>query len=148
MEKVKEIISQIIEEKGLELVELKINHGRGRSSIKILVDTPTGNITLDQVSEITSTINDSEDFYAEVPEDFRLEVSSPGLDHPLKNFKDFRRQLGRNIAVKYQDDDTMKTISGRLEKVEEEKITLVGKFGEKTIPLTIIDQGKIEIKFK
>lgn len=148
MEKVKEIVNQIIEEKGLELVAFSMNQNKQRSSIKILVDTLQGNISLDQISKITSQINNSEEFYAELPEDFRLEVSSPGLDHPLKNFKDFRRQLERNVAVKFKEEDSTQTISGKLIKVDEQKITLSGKFGEKAIPMDIIDHGKIEIKFK
>ena len=148
MEKVKEIVNQILDEKGLELVAFRMNKNKQRSSLKILVDTPQGNISLDQISEITSQINNNEEFYAELPEDFRLEVSSPGLDYPLNNFKDFRRQLERNVSVKFNEDDTTQTISGKLIKVDEQKITLNGKFGEKAIPLDAIVQGKIEIKFK
>ena len=148
MEKIKEIVNKIIEDAGLELVAFNMNQNKQRSSVKILVDTPQGNVSLDQISKITSQINNSEDFYTELPEDFRLEVSSPGLDHPLKNYKDFRRQLERNVKVKFKDEETFQTISGKLVKVDERKITLTGKFGEKAISLETIDQGKIEIKFK
>jgi len=81
VEKVKEIVSRIIEENKLELVAFSMNHNKQRSSIRILADTPQGNISLDQISALTSQINNSDELYTELPEDFRLEVSSPGLDH-------------------------------------------------------------------
>ncbi|MBN2281920.1 MAG: hypothetical protein JXQ65_15155 [Candidatus Marinimicrobia bacterium] len=148
MEKVREIVTKIIEEKGLELVDFHMNQNKQRSSLRLLVDTPEGNVNLDQISEITSRINNNEEFEAQFPLDFRLEVSSPGLDYPMKHYKDFRRQLNRNIKVKYQEEDATFTLSGTLTEVNEQQIKLSGNFGEKIIPMDRIVQGKVEIKFK
>lgn len=148
MDKVQQIVEKILEENGLELVAFNMNHGRNRSSVKILADTSQGNITLDQIAHITSTINDSDEFYAELPEDFRLEVSSPGLDYKMKTFQDFRRQQGRTVKVTYREEDKKKTLSGNLIEVTDTGIVLEGKYGQRAFSFDIIDHGKIEIKFK
>lgn len=148
MGKVQEIVEQILEENGLELVEFSLKQSGNRSSVKIFADTPEGNISLDQIAKVTSLINDSDAFYEELPEDFRLEVSSPGLDYPLKTLKDFKRNINKTVKIKYKENEDQQTLSGLLISAAEEKIVLSGKFGEKSIPLSIINHGKIEIKFK
>ncbi|MFP4547674.1 MAG: ribosome maturation factor RimP [Fidelibacterota bacterium] len=148
MERVQQIVEKILEENGLELVEFNLRHQRNRSSVKILVDTPRGNVNLDQIAEATRKINDSEEFYAELPEDFRLEVSSPGLNYPLKTAKDFSRHLNKTIRLKYKEEGTTQTLTGDLAEVTGNNITLAGKFGQKTIGFDNIVSGKIEIKFK
>ena len=116
--------------------------------MKILADTPQGNVSLDQIADVTRKINDSEEFYAELPEDFRLEVSSPGLNYPLKKAKDFKRHLNKTIRLKFNDEGTTQTLTGELAEVTEKEITLAGKFGQKMIGFDDIVSGKIEIKFK
>lgn len=148
MERVQQIVEKILEENGLELVEFNLRHQRNRSSVKILVDTPQGNVNLDQIAEATRKINDSEEFYAELPEDFRLEVSSPGLNYPLKTAKDFSRHLNKTIRLKYKEEGATQTLTGDLAEVTGNNITLAGKFGQKTIGFDNIVSGKIEIKFK
>eukprot|EP01156_Anaeramoeba_ignava_P020721 Anaeramoba_ignava/c16958_g1_i2.p3 GENE.c16958_g1_i2~~c16958_g1_i2.p3 ORF type:complete len:149 (+),score=21.21 c16958_g1_i2:174-620(+) len=148
MKKVQEIVEQILEENGLELVEFSLKQNGKRSSVKIFTDTPTGNVTLDQVAKVTALINDSDEFYAELPEDFKLEVSSPGLDYPLKTIKDFSRNINKTIKVKFEPNQEHQTLSGQLISVGENNIVLSGKFGEETISLSMIDHGQIEVKFK
>lgn len=147
MEKVEKIVEKILSEMGLELVSFSLKSGGKRSFVKIFADTPKGNVTLDQISKATSAINDSDEFYQELPEDFRLEVSSPGLDFPLKTAKDFRRNLEKTIKVKFSEGDSQKMLSGKLVSVEEDAIVITGKFGEKALQLSDIDFGKIEVKF-
>jgi ribosome maturation factor RimP len=145
---VQDIVEQILMKNGLELVEFNLKQSGKRSTVVIFTDTADGKVSLDQIAKVTSEINNSEEFYAELPEDFRLEVSSPGLTYPLKNFKDFKRNIDKSIQLKFVENDSKKSLSGQLLKVDEHEITLGGKFGEKVIPLTDIDHGQIEIKFK
>ncbi len=148
MEKIQQIVEEILENNGLELVDFSLRQQQNRSSVKILADTPQGNVSLDQIADVTRKINDSEEFYAELPEDFRLEVSSPGLNYPLKKAKDFKRHLNKTIRLKFNDEGTTQTLTGELAEVTEKEITLAGKFGQKMIGFDDIVSGKIEIKFK
>ena len=84
--------------------------------------------------------------------DFSLEVSSPGLDEPLKLLRQYKKNIGRDVEV-ITNDELKK--EGKLTAVSEEKITIEyteGK-GKKTIvktdeiPFETIKQTKVQIKF-
>ena len=84
--------------------------------------------------------------------DFSLEVSSPGVDEPLKLLRQYKKNIGRNVEVT-MPDDTKK--EGTLSGVNEESITITyteGK-GKKAvtqqadIPFTDIKQTKVQVKF-
>lgn len=147
MGNIQEIVEQILVDSSLDLVKFQLKQSGKRSFLKILIDTSQGNITLGQVTHVSKMIKNNEDFNAKIDEDFRLEVSSPGLSYPLKKFNDFKRNINKTIKVKFIENETNQTLSGQLIQVEENDITISGKFGEKNIPLVDIDHGTIEIKF-
>lgn len=84
---------------GAELVELTLKR-RGRTQVvEILVDKEAGGITVGECSAINREIFKRCDESQILGEDFQVEVSSPGLDRPLKTSKDFSRKMGQLIRV-------------------------------------------------
>jgi len=71
-----------------------------------------------------------------------LEVSSPGLDRPLKSISDFRRAQTERVRVTLNDGTS---VEGVLSHVDSEGIVLDTKKGERTIPISEIQVGKIII---
>lgn len=97
--RVKELILPILSGRQVELVELKLSPaGGGRSLLRLLVDTAQG-IRLDQLSHLNQAIGAVLDEHNVIPDRYTLEVSSPGLDRPLKTGVDFERVIGRRIKV-------------------------------------------------
>ncbi len=76
-------------------------------------------------------------------ESYAVEVSSPGLDRPLKTSKDFLRNLDYNIRLFLNDRfEGKKEVAGRLKAVTEQSLIIVNaKKKELIVPLAIIDQG-------
>ena len=81
-----------------------------------------------------------------MPAKYTLDVSSPGIDNPLRLHRQYKKNIGRNAAVSLKDDTVLK---GKLEKVEEAFIVLdVDKNGKTEIPFENIIETKILVSFK
>lgn len=94
-----ELIMPGIVHAGAELVGLALKR-RGRTKVlEVLVDKESGGITIDECSAINREIFTQCDQTLILGEDFEVEVSSPGLDRPLRTPKDFSRKMGQLIRV-------------------------------------------------
>ncbi len=127
------------------LVSLSVSKG---NLINVFVDSDT-NITIGECAEISRFIESELD--REV-EDFELRVSSPGLDHPFKMLRQYKKYVGREIAIITVDD---KKHSGVLISVTENDIELEEKKGKKgkekmtaKYLFNDIKEGKPVISFK
>lgn len=80
------------------MVDLVVYRGRSRSVIRFLVDKP-GGITLDECARLNQEIGRFLDEKNIIQESYVLEVSSPGLDRPMKSTRDFQRCLGQLVKI-------------------------------------------------
>jgi len=97
--RVSELIEPILEEMGFELVEVEHLRQHGRWVLRLYIDTP-GGVTIGDCSRISREIGDLMDVKAVMENGYTLEVSSPGLNRPLKRERDFVRTIGKRIKVK------------------------------------------------
>jgi len=143
LDRIKELVSSIFTQKGYDLVELTIKRESGRMILRFLADRATGGITLDECADLNSKIGEILDEADLIQENFALEVSSPGLDRPLKTEKDFIRKLEKNIRVFLSGPVNKKLeFVGKLVKVTEGTIILLVNSYEVVIPIDKINQAK------
>jgi len=117
------VAEKVAEYYGVELVE--ITHFPGKHQTVRLVLDKQGGITLDEIASVSRRISADLDIDEVVPGRYTLEVSSPGLDRPLKNAKDFRRKMGESVALKFKDaEGKRKTAKGIIAKVTDEAVTI------------------------
>jgi len=93
------LIEPVLDEMGFELVDIEYLPVRGRWVFRIYVDKE-GGITLDECARVSNEIGDLIDVRDIFQHEYVLEVSSPGLNRPLKREKDFVRAVGKKIEVK------------------------------------------------
>jgi len=145
-----DIISRQAQFLNLELVEVKMARHNKDVLIQILADTSEGGISLGACTLLNHSIVEAIDKEAILSEDgYSLEVSSPGLDRPLVNFKDFLRNINREIHVWLKE-----RLAGKLEyegvvtSVTQENLTLLTSSKVKTeiiIPIGQIVKGLLVI---
>jgi ribosome maturation factor RimP len=129
------------------LVDLCIRGERNSKVLEVYVDTDAG-ITADGCAAISRELSARLDHENLIQGRYNLIVSSPGLDRPLKLFRQYRKNLGRNLKVRYRVAEEVKTVVGRLVEVGDENIGLEGRGKEEIlIPLGNIVESKIEIEF-
>jgi ribosome maturation factor RimP len=145
-EKIRHLIEPICEEEAIYLYSVSVHHESRRQVIKIIADTDSG-ITLNQCQQLSKKVSDV--FYRKdlFQKDYRLEVSSPGINKPLVKPFEFRRNIGRVLKVNYREGEETKSIVGELVSFDDELITIRHKNDEIGIPLTTLEQAKIKLKW-
>jgi len=143
---VRNLIEPLLTSRRVELVELTCHYGGGRLVLRCLMDTVRG-ITLDELSNLNRAIGALLDEHEVVSEHYLLEVSSPGLDRPLKRWTDFDRVIGRRLrVVRAVQPGSSQEHRGELLSVNEEAIVLRLDSGDKLqIPLSEITYAVQEI---
>jgi ribosome maturation factor RimP len=124
IDRIRNIVSNIFRDNNIELVAITFKREGGTKILRILADKDNG-ITADEcarMNEIVSEALDKEDFIAE---NYILEISSPGLDRPLKTKDDFLRIKGKRIHVcTFAPIGEKKEFIGNLESVDDSGITV------------------------
>jgi len=96
--KVTELVSPILDEMGFELVDIEYLSQYGRWVLRIYADKE-GGITLEECARVSREVGNLMDVKDIFPHEYVLEVSSPGLNRPLKKEKDFERAIGKKIKI-------------------------------------------------
>jgi len=96
---VRELALPIIEGNGFELIDIEFKKEGAERYLRIFIDKP-GGITIDDCELVSKTLSDKLDEADPIPDAYILEVSSPGIDRPLKTQRDFERNIGNRIEVK------------------------------------------------
>jgi ribosome maturation factor RimP len=94
-----QVVRPVVEGAGLELVDVTFRREAGRQILRVTVDRD-GGIDVDTLSEVSEKVSrrlDLEDFGRGR---YELEVSTPGIERPLKTPSHFRRAVGRRVKVK------------------------------------------------
>ena len=150
-EQIEEAIFEIAEEELAEIggyvLEVNLKGSRGSRSVVVIADTEIG-ITLDDIATTSKAIEQRLDETDLLTEKYVLEVTSPGLDRPLKTDRDFRRRLGNNVRIEHTAIEHSSPTEGEIVEVADGRVTV--KTDEKTelvLPLEQIIQGKILLEW-
>ncbi|HKJ29112.1 MAG: ribosome maturation factor RimP [Desulfuromonadales bacterium] len=150
------LVLPILDDLGYELVDLQLQQDGKQLALRIFVDKPAG-ITLDDCVEVSREVSAILEVEDPIRSAYRLEVSSPGLDRPLKKAADFERFVGKKARLKSKnliDPDqrgtTRKTFVGTLLGFEDDNVRLEltdKQGGVIAIPLADLDKANLEEEF-
>ncbi len=105
--KLAELLNPILEDLGFEMVRVRLSNGNP-STLQIMADRLDGQIGVDELAEINTSVGTILDVEDPIPENYTLEISSPGIDRPLTRKKDFDSFQGFEAKV-----ETTELIDGR-----------------------------------
>jgi ribosome maturation factor RimP len=152
-EKIRHIAERILNSFGMELVDIEFKREGRLMVLRIFIDK-TGGVTLDDCADISrelSAVLDVEDI---VPGNYNLEVSSPGLNRPLKKESDYNRYIGRLVKIKTFEPladaagNMRKTFLGELTGFSDGIISVSLREGQKAeIPLEKVAKANLEFEF-
>jgi len=140
----KETIINILHDCGVDLYDIEIVSENERKIFRIYITSKDG-ISLDKCSEVTKILSPILDLEPPVSGEYTLEVSSPGIERPLRKNEHYIGSIGEMVKVKLINTDK---IIGKLESLEDGKITLVEDDGEVvSISLDDIDKARTYYKW-
>ena len=145
-EKLMEIVKPICESEGFYLLDIKVSGSWRKPVYQVFADNETG-ITLDDCVSLSRKIEDELDFRDDFPKNYRLDVSSPGVDHPLKYDWEFKKNIGRTLVIKHLVEDKIRRDVGKLINFNDTVIVLETKHGPKEIKRENIEKAKIKLQW-
>ncbi len=104
------LAKQACDDLNLFFIEVRIRGDQRQPIFEIFADTETG-ITLKECEKLTRELQDCIDMDETFPENYRLNVSSPGLDKPLVWDFEFKRNIGQQLLIK------LRSAKGAIEKI-------------------------------
>jgi len=155
VERVREAATRVASSFGLEIFDVQFRREAGGMVLRVQIDRPGPAATAEEsvsvedcarVSRDLSAVLDVEDA---VPVAYTLEVSSPGLDRPLRHADDYRRFAGRRAKVVMREQvDGQRFFKGRLGGVDGDDIMIDGDDGRThRVPMRIITRANLEVEF-
>jgi ribosome maturation factor RimP len=155
LEQVRAIAERVAASRGLEIWDIQSRREATGHVVRVFIDrpgpaaTPEESVSIEdceQVNREISTILDVED---PLPFAYTLEVSSPGLDRPLRSAGDYQRFAGRLAKVVVSEAvDNQKAFEGHLRGVEGNDVLLEAPNGRvHRLPLRAITRGRLEVEF-
>lgn len=147
IEKIEKIVTPVVEEMGLSLVDVEYMQDGGYWYVRIYVENLNGEITLEDCATISGKVD--EDIDKLIEQRFFLEISSPGIERPLKKLDDYIRFKGEKIKVslKHKLDDK-KNFEGIIADCKENIILLEIEEGNSIeIPFSEIRKANIVYEF-
>jgi ribosome maturation factor RimP len=155
VERIRELAAGIAAAYGLEVFDVSYDREGGTFVLRVVLDRPGPSATAEdsvslehcaKVSEELSAVLDVEDV---VPDAYTLEVSSPGLDRPLRTRDDFQRFAGRLAKIVTAEPIARQTaFAGHLRGVEGDDVLFENEGGRMVrLPLGLIRRARLEVEF-
>jgi ribosome maturation factor RimP len=132
VKKIEELVRPLLAPWNAFIVEVFIRQGHQRKTVQIFADTDAG-ITIDQCAKISRELAVILEEQNIIEDAFDLEVSSPGLDKPLKLLRQYQRNIKRPVKVKFKNGDEIVNIEGIIEAVQGNQIICETKQHEQIV---------------
>jgi ribosome maturation factor RimP len=145
-ENIVRISNEIAEKLNFFVIDITFRGDNRKKIIEVFVDAEK-NIDADNLAEISREINSIIEEQDIIQQAYRLDVSTPGVDRPLKFLKQFPKHINRNFEVTYKTGDETRTITGKLLSVEREELTFLSDKKEILIEFKNITTAKVIISF-
>lgn len=141
------LAEEVAEELGYEIVDIEFQKGSKHDLLSIFIYKKEG-IDLNDCTDMSRNLEKKLDNLEILENPYYLEISSPGLDRPLKTKDDYRRNIGNEVYVKlYAPIDGKKEFSFVLDKYDDEYVYCKIDDEELSIPIKSISSMKQTIKF-
>jgi ribosome maturation factor RimP len=147
VEAITSLVMPVLQEKDLVLVDVLYRRESSGWVLRLFIDKEDG-VTLDDCTAVSREVSHLLDIEDIIEQAFNLEVSSPGLDRPLKSVGDFQRFAGRKAKVTTKEPiEGNQVFMGRINKVEDELITMEVGQQELCIPFSEVAKARLEVEF-
>jgi ribosome maturation factor RimP len=144
--KILSIITPVIESKNLLLIDLIVRGDERKRIIEIFVDS-SENISAESLAELSREINNLLQTEESFLGNYRLDVSSPGVERPLKYLAQYPKHINRMFEISYKSDNEVKNMKAKLVRVNGEELLYNDGKNEILINFNQIIKAKVLISF-
>jgi ribosome maturation factor RimP len=155
LDQIRAIAERVAASRGLEIWDIQSRREAGGHVVRVFIDrpgpsaSPEESVSIEDCEQVNREIGTILDVEDPLPFTYTLEVSSPGLDRPLRGVGDYRRFTGRRAKVVVKEAvDNQKAFEGRLRGIEGDDVLLEAPNGRMhRLPLRLISRGRLDVEF-
>jgi ribosome maturation factor RimP len=151
-ERVRELAEPLVAAEQLELLDVEYVKEQGGWVLRLVIDQPGGQVGVEECQAASRVVDAALDVENVIDSEYSLEVSSPGLNRPLKKKAHFDRVVGQKVRVKTfgpVGDPPRKAFLGPLLAVTDDGITVeVAGAGTFTLPFKDLSRANLEFEFE
>jgi ribosome maturation factor RimP len=135
----------VLDDMGLEMVEVQFRRESAGWLLRLFIDREDG-VNVDDCALVSRQISAYLEVEDLIEHAYNLEVSSPGLERPLKKKEDFVRFTGRKARIKLKEPiDGQRVFFGQLGAVDENTITLLVDGQQMKIDLDVVARARLSL---
>jgi ribosome maturation factor RimP len=155
LEQIRSIAERVARSRGLEVWDIQSRRETAGHVVRVFIDkpgpaaTPDDSVSIEDCEQVNREIGTILDVEDPLPFAYTLEVSSPGLDRPLRALDDYRRFTGRLAKIVVSEAvNNQKAFEGWLRGVEDDVVLLETPNGRQhRLPMRLIARGRLEVEF-
>lgn len=123
LENIKNLIKPVLDKHSVFLVDIVIRGERGSKLVEVFIDNYNG-VTADLCADVSRDVSRILNEENIISGNYFLNISSPGLNRPLKFPEQYHKHIGHKIEVEHKDNEELKKIRGELIKADDSEITI------------------------
>lgn len=144
IEQIEALITPSVTSMGFELVQVKMIDGRSGSTLQIMAERPDGSMGVEDCAKISRQVSAILDVEDTITTEYRLEVSSPGIDRPLVKLADYPKFIGHSAKLETAlPIDGRKRFTGIIKAIEGEDVILTVDNKDYNLPFIDIQTAKL-----
>lgn len=142
------VVRPVVEAAGLELVDVTFRREAGRRILRVTVDREEG-VDLDTIAGTSERLSRRLDLEEFAPGPYTLEVSSPGVERPLRRPEEFVRRVGEKVKVRTTEPiEGARNHAGVLVAADDDGVTIATERGERTLRYGDISSARTVFEWK
>jgi ribosome maturation factor RimP len=144
-ERLAAVVEPVVNAAGYDLEEILVTPAGRRRLVRVVVDSDAG-VSLDEVADVSRAISvvlDEQDGVVGAAP-YVLEVSSPGVDRPLRTARHWRRAAGRLVEVPVRDQGT---VTGRVRSADDAGVVLAVAGADREFGYDVLGHGRVQVEF-
>jgi len=143
IDEIRSLVEEALVGEEVDLIDVELKGRPGRQVLRVFVDVE-GGITLDRCAALSQKISDLLDRKDPIPDSYTLEVSSPGIDRPLRSERDFERNLNRVVKIDYREGGRLRSVVGVLKQVHHQQVVIDCAGELRTLDMEAISLAKVQ----
>ena len=158
IDRIRAIAERVASSYGLQMFDVQFRRESHGWMLRIFVDVPStdeapaapdASVSIEDCEHVSRDVSAILDVEEAIDHHYTLEVSSPGLDRPLRGASDYRRFAGRLAKIVVSEAvDNQKHFAGRLQGLEQDAVVIETTPGKRQlIPLSLITRARLEVEF-
>ena len=140
IDRIEEVVQPVLQDHGVELVDVEWRGHGPRGLLRVFIDKP-GGVGIGDCERVSREVGDGLDAANLIDGRYDLEVSSPGLDRPLRKEREYRWAVGKRVRCSLVDG---RDVGGRLVAVSSEHIVLEAEGDRCEVPRSAVRKARLE----